>query len=265
MLKKIKFKSTLVRFDDTGKGFPVVFLHGFMESLDVWDDMVEKLSNDFRVITVDLLGHGHSGNVGPIHSMDIMAQEVKAILDDLGIGQVALVGHSMGGYVALEFLKDYPQMVKCLVLFHSTPFPDTDERKASRDEMIKDIKSGRKVPLAKDFVKKTFAPENVKKFEKKIGFFKIIAINTSNEGIIAALEGMKERPSYVDLIENIDIPMLWILGAKDQFIPVDVYKQVKLNEKVEVEILQESGHQGFVEEVDKSITILRQFIGKCSA
>ena len=263
MLKKIQFRNTSIRFDDTGEGFPVVFLHGFMESLDVWDDMVEKLSKDFRVITVDLLGHGQSGNVGPIHSMDIMAQEVKAILDDLGIGQVALVGHSMGGYVALEFLKDYPQMVKCLVLFHSTPFPDTDERKASRDEMIKDIKSGRKVPLAKDFVKKTFAPENVKKFEKKIGFFKIIAINTSNEGIIAALEGMKVRPSYVDVLEKQEIPILWMLGKNDQFIPVDVYKQVELPGSAEIFVLEHSGHQGFVEEEEKSYAKLKEFLEQC--
>lgn len=265
MLKKIQFNNSLIRFDDTGSGFPVVLLHGFMESLDVWDDIVEKLSQNYRVIAIDLLGHGQSGNVGPVHTMDVMAEQVKAVLDDLGLEKVGIVGHSMGGYVALEFLKDYADMVECLVLFHSTPFPDTEERKKVRDEMIRKIKSGGKVSLAKDFVKQTFAKDNLSRLEKKIGFFKIIAINTSNDGIIAALEGMKGRPSYVDVLEKTAVPVLWILGAKDQFIAVDVYKQVNLPKNVEVVVLGQSGHQGYVEELDKSYTTLKKFFDKCDA
>ncbi len=263
MIKAIPFRHTTVRFDDRGEGFPIVLLHGFMESLDVWDDFAAELAKDYRVISIDLPGHGKSGLVDYVHTMDIMAEAVKEVLDFLGLKQVALIGHSMGGYVSLQFWKSYPGYVRCLVLFHSTPFPDTDERKAMREQLVRDIKAGKKVALAKDFVQKTFAADNAERLVKKIGFMKIVALNTSNEGIIAALEGMKMRPSYTDLLEKARIPVLWILGAKDNFIPVDVYKQLNLPDNVKVEIFENSGHQGYIEEPEKSLDVIKKFVNSC--
>ncbi len=263
MLKQITFANTLIRFEDRGSGFPIVLLHGFMESLDAWDEFASELEKDFRVIAIDLPGHGKSGLVDYIHTMDIMAAAVKAVLDFAGLKNVALVGHSMGGYTALQFLKDYPDYVRCLVLFHSTPFADTEDRKKAREQMINDVKAGKKVSFAKDFVQKTFAPQNVDKLVKQIGFMKIIALNTQNEGIIAALEGMKQRPSYVDLVEKAPVPILWILGKHDNFIPADVYKQLSLPSNVTVEVLEHSGHQGYIEQKKESLEMIKKFVNKC--
>ncbi len=264
MIHTIKYKHGHIRYEEQGEGFPIVLLHGFMESLDIWDDLAAELSKKYRVIAIDLPGHGKSSVLEPVHTMDTMAESVKFVLDNLNIEQAAIVGHSMGGYTGLQFLKDYPERVKCLVLLHSTPFPDTEERKKVRDEIILQIKHGKKVQYAKDFVKQTFAEDNIEKLVRPIGFMKIIALNTSNDGIIAALEGMKLRPSYKEVLEKTEKPVLWILGKKDKFIPVDVYKNLDLKENVEIAILENSGHQGYIEEFDRVLGLLESFFARCN-
>ncbi len=264
MVHTLQYKDGHLRYEEKGQGFPVILLHGFMESLDIWDDLSEKLAEKYRVIAIDLPGHGKSSVLEPVHTMDLMADSVKFVMDSLNLEQAAIVGHSMGGYTALQFLKDYPERVKCLVLLHSTPFPDTEERKKARDQIILDIKHGKKVQFAKEFVKQTFAEDNLDRLVRPIGFLKIIAINTSNDGIIAALEGMKLRPSYKDVIEQTDKPVLWILGKKDKFIPVDVYRDLNLKENVKIAILENSGHQGYIEEFDKVLDLLETFFAECN-
>ncbi len=263
MVKSIVFRNTTIRFDDKWQGPPIVLLHGFMESLDVWDEVAEELSEEFRVVAIDLPGHGKSGVIEQVHTMELMADVVKEVVDYLSLGKIVLVGHSMGGYVALEFLKDYPQYLAGLVLLHSTPLADTSERKQQRDKMVFDIKSGVKVKLAKEHVQKTFASDNLERFVQKVGFLKIIAINTSNDGIIGALEGMKDRPDYRDVLKNAKVPFLYILGKKDNFISPDVVQQLDLPEDSKVVLLEHSGHQGYIEERDKVVVILEDFAKKC--
>ncbi len=263
MLKSIVFRNTTIRFEDIGQGNPIVLLHGFLESLDVWDEFADELAKDFRVISIDLPGHGRTGNVDFVHTMDIMAQAVKEVLDYLELRKVLMIGHSMGGYVSLQFLKDYPDYLSGLVLLHSSPLADTEERKQARDKMIRDIKGGKKVVIAKEHVNKTFAPDNLEKFVKKVGFLKIIAINTPNDGIVAALEGMKRRPDYREVLKKATIPVLYVLGLKDNFIPKDILDKFDMPEGGEVLKLEHSGHQGFIEEKEKVLEAIRNFAKKC--
>ncbi len=263
MIKSIVYRNTTIRFNDTGQGNPIVLLHGFMESLDVWDELAEELSKQFRVIAIDLPGHGKSGILEQVHSMELMADVVREVIEYLRLKKVVLVGHSMGGYVALEFLRSFPQYLAGLVLLHSTPMADTEERKKQRDQMIQDIKGGRKVKIAKEHVQKTFADSSISKFVQKVGFLKIVALNTSNDGVIAALEGMKVRPDYREVLKNAQIPFLYILGKHDKFIPVEIVEQIDLPEDSEVFILEESGHQGYIEERDKVVVKLSEFVKKC--
>jgi pimeloyl-ACP methyl ester carboxylesterase len=146
---------------------------------------------------------------------------------------------------------------------HSTPLADSEERKRVRDEMIKQIKVGLKVKLSKEHVQKTFSEHNLDKMVKKVGFMKIVAMNTSNEGIISALEGMKLRPDYREVLAKAKIPVLIILGKHDKFISLDVLEQIQLPKESEVLILENSGHQGYIEEKDKVLEKIREFGKKC--
>ena len=112
----------------------LVLLHGFMENLSVWDDLEPYLSKEFTLVKIVLPGHGHSELYGEVHSMEMMADEVKKVLDDLTFQtNIHILGHSMGGYVALAFAEKYPEYLKTLTLFFSTYFPDDDEKKEKLD------------------------------------------------------------------------------------------------------------------------------------
>jgi len=102
MTKYVDFKQGKIRYTDSGKGRVVVFLHGFLESLEMWR-FYQNLPNYIRKICIDLPGHGKSDNFGYVHSMELMAEGVRAVLKNEGIRKVVVVGHSMGGYVGLAF------------------------------------------------------------------------------------------------------------------------------------------------------------------
>lgn len=256
----IKFQGKNIEYKTEGKGKEVVLLHGYIESLNVWDDFAEKLSENYKVIRIDLPGHGNSDNFGTENSMEIMADSVNAVLKDLKISNCTMIGHSMGGYVTLQFLEKYPEKIDKFCLFHSTPFADNEKKKKERTQIINMIEKGKKVILAKEHVKKTFAEENLKKYVEKIGFLKVIAVNTKNEGTIAALKGMKKRKDFSELFTQTDKPVLWILGKKDDFIPLKVKEKIKLPQKTKIVILENTAHQGFIEEFDKSLIIIKEFI-----
>ena len=104
---KVYFKNTGIRYKAEGSGTTIVLLHGYLESSDIWDKFSGELKHEFRVISIDLPGHGKSGIVADIHTMEIMAETVNAVLDELDIDKCILIGHSMGGYVTMAFADLY--------------------------------------------------------------------------------------------------------------------------------------------------------------
>ena len=115
-------------YTDNGKGLPVVLIHGYLETSAIWEEFADGLADRFRVIAVDLPGHGKSDIFGEVHSMDLMADAVHELLIGLETGPVFMIGHSMGGYATMAFIEKYPDMLRAYCLFHSHPFPDSPER-----------------------------------------------------------------------------------------------------------------------------------------
>jgi len=261
MISKLKVDSK-VRYRDVGSGPVIVFLHGYLESLKVWNGLKDNLSDEFRIIAPDLPGQGQSEISEDVQTMDSMAYAIKLLLGHLEIEKCIMVGHSMGGYVALAFLEKYPEMLMGLSLFHSSPYADTDEKKKHRDEEIALIKSGRKAAVYNAHVPKTFADDNVDDFLRKIAKFKEVAQNTPDANIIAVLEGMKARPDRAELLKNTKIPVQYIIGAKDNFIPMSILDKLELPDNSEVIKLENSGHMGMWEELDKSTEVIRNFARK---
>ena len=138
----------------------VVLLHGYLESLLVWEDFVPYLYKEVRVVTLDLPGHGISVVTGAVHTMDFLADTVADALKALGIGRCTLVGHSMGGYVALAFCERHPEMLDGVVLLSSTPNPDTPEKAENRRREIALVEAGKKEMLARVAPAAGFAEEN---------------------------------------------------------------------------------------------------------
>jgi len=259
------YKGGEIHYSVSGNGFPVVLLHGYLESSEVWNGFATELSSQFRIISVDLPGHGLSDVFGEVHTMEFMADILKELIDYLGLNKVFMTGHSLGGYVTLAFLGLYSERLNGYCLFHSQPFADTPEAIEKRKREIDIVKMGKKNLMYPDNVTRMFAPSNLEKFAIELQRSKDIASHIPGEGIIAVLNGMMIRPSRLSFMEEGKVPCLWILGKMDSYIPCElIQSKVKLPENAKIVVLINSGHLGFVEEEELSVKILSEFVRKVS-
>jgi len=134
-------RSKPLYFRDKGTGYPIVLLHGYLESSFIWKDIAKKLEKNHRVICIDLPGHGQSDRLRSEPSIDNMADTVFNTLRELSISQAIVVGHSMGGYVGLSLLEKHPAAVHALILLHSKASADTVEAKKTRELGIEMLRS----------------------------------------------------------------------------------------------------------------------------
>lgn len=240
-----------------GKGKDVVLLHGFMESADIWADYILELSDDYRVIAIDLPGHGGAHQFGEIHRMDDMAKVVHHVLVNHGVDKCTMVGHSMGGYVALEFAALFPGMLSGLCLFHSNANEDSSEARLNRNRAISFVRQNRK-GFTTQFIPELFAPENREKYADEIETLKERASAMSAESIIAAMEGMKIRRQHYQTLADLKAPVLFIIGQKDSRADMQLMmEQVILPAESHVLLLRDCGHMGYIENRDECLEAIR--------
>lgn len=263
MLHYAEFKKIKVRYSDVGKGRVIVLLHGFLCSHEIWEDTIKKLSRKFRVIAIDLPGHGETPCIGYYHPMELLAQSVKAVVDKIGVRRYIVVGHSMGGYAALAFAELYPENVSGLCLFHSTAYADAEDKKKDRERVIRLVKKEHRHYVA-EVVTSLFAPENLERLKPQVEKVKRIAANVSKQSIINSLEGMKERKSRDLILKFAEYPVLFIVGKKDSVINFEtMYPQMGLCKYPSVLMLEEAGHMGFYEAPKETVKELKEFALRC--
>ncbi len=259
----IIFNNKSIHYKREGTGKPIILLHGFLESLDMWDNFTKSLSNKFTVIRIDLPGFGISETISNIHTMELMADTVNSIMDQEQIESAVIVGHSMGGYASLAFADKYPERLKGLCLFHSHAAADTEEAKTNRERTIEIVEQNH-IGFISNFIPDLFAPENVQKFEQEVDLLKTSGIKTSKKGVIAALKGMKIRTDKLGLLEKINVPVLFISGKKDKRIPANtILEQALLPHHSEVLLLEDVGHMGYIEAKKETLESLQCFVNKC--
>lgn len=244
-MKTTHFKNTKISYTDQGKGNAVILLHGFLENSTMWDYLVPVLAKKNRVICVDLLGHGQTDCLGYIHSIEDMADAVHQVISELKIRKAIIVGHSMGGYVALAFAELYPEMMKGLVLLNSTSRADSEERIANRTRAIKAVKQNYTAAIRMS-ISNLFSEENREKLIAQIEWVREEALQTPLQGIIAAQEGMKLRKDREVILHFATYPILLILGKKD---PVLNYEEnVEQIEGTHVKLVTfNDGHMSHIE------------------
>ena len=179
----------------------------------MWNHYVDAFSKNYRVVTIDLLGHGKTEPRGYVHTMEDNADVVNEVLSHLKIEKAILIGHSMGGYVALAFAELYPEKVQGLVLLNSTSKPDNAERKLNRTRAIKAVKLNYTafISLA---IGNLFSENNRERLATNIELVKEEALKTPLQGIIASLEGMKIRKDKGIISHTNLFPMLLIFRRK---------------------------------------------------
>ena len=258
--QQIQYKNSILSFTDEGKGTTVILLHGFLENSTMWEALLPELSKKNRVICIDLLGHGKSDSLSYIHTMEDMADAVHHILHELKLRKVVLVGHSMGGYVALAFAELYPEMMKGLVLVNSTAKEDSLERKANRDRAILAVKQNHKAAISMS-IANLFSEENRDRLSQEIEWARNEALQTSLQGIVAAQEGMKTRSDREILLHTTSYPKTIILGKKDPVLNYEDNKTQVTNTNTEL-ITFNDGHMSHFENKEELLLVLQSFFKK---
>ena len=256
-MKQILHKNTTISYSDTGKGTAIVLLHGFLENQKMWDFYIHTFTKKFRVITIDLLGHGETGCLGYVHTMEDNADVVQAVLSELRIRKAIFVGHSMGGYVALAFTELYPENVKALVLLNSTSRADSAERKVNRDRAIKAVKQSY-INFVSLSISNLFSENNRERLTTEISNVKAEALKTPLQGIVASLEGMKIRQDREVLLHFAPYPILLILGEKDPVLNYEETREQIENTKVQL-VSFPDGHMSHIENREELTKVLLDF------
>lgn len=258
MQNSILFKNTKVSFSDVGKGSVVVLLHGFLENSTMWKNIIPEFSKKNRVISIDLLGHGNSDCLGYTHTMEEQAAMIFAVLKHLQLRKYNIIGHSMGGYVALAFAKLYTKNVKGLCLLNSTFEQDDNERKKLRKRANKMAQSNYKNLIRMSFIN-LFSEDSRTFLKDKIELAIKEALKTPIQGYIAANEGMILRENYKLFFTKAPFKKTIILGEKDWII--NAKKMVTYAKKNAINYtLLSQGHMSHIENEEELIDALREFV-----
>lgn len=258
VLTSITYKNIQISFSDEGKGSAVILLHGFLENSTMWNAIVPEISKQNRVINIDLLGHGKTDCLGYTHSMDAMAEMVQFVLKSLRIRRVTLVGHSMGGYVALAFAELYPNYVKGICLLNSTAQADSEERKQIRLRAIQMAQTNYK-SLVSMSIANLFAKSSREFFFKEIEVVKKEALKTSVQGYIACSEGMRLRPNREHVLLSNDFKKLLVFGENDPILQLQLVVDEAQRTKTELRQLS-GGHMSHIENKTEVIEVLKGFL-----
>lgn len=256
--KSLLYKNIQINYYDSGKGHALIFLHGFLENATMWRDYLTYFSTKHRVISIDLLGHGDTGCIGYIHSMEDMADVVHAVITHLKLKRVTLIGHSMGGYVSLAFAELYPDYVKNIILINSTARADSPERVQNRDRAIELIKKNAPMFITMA-INNLFADAIRPLHEAEISHTREEALKTSTQGVIAALEGMKTRIDREVLLHFAPYPIAFILGQDDPVMPYQDTLDQTLGTKVKVTTLK-GGHMLHIEQKEELKQTLNELV-----
>jgi len=232
----------------------IVFLHGFAESREVWNDFARPFPNRYRLLMPNLLGHGTNRGAVPDFTMEAQARFVIDYLNKKGCpGPVLLVGHSMGGYVALALAERWPERVAGLALINSTALADTEEKKANREKNISFVERHGIEKFMESFVRPLFAPHNRDRLAEARALLEDIGKATPVETIAGAMRGMAVRPERIKVLKEADYPILLVAGKHDVAVPFDdAVKQAALPCEGHALFLEDSGHQAYLEQPDQT-------------
>ncbi len=249
-------------YERTGKGKPVMLLHGFGEDGAVWQEMRHDLAQQYTVLIPDFPG---SGRTPPFPrdsspSLDQLATCVRAVWELETQEPMTLLGHSMGGYVALAYAATYPDDLSGLGLIHSTARSDDASKRESRIRSMAFLQQNGSRPFLETAWPTLFANPSehtnwiMKLSERMSGI--------PPETLIAYYQAMMSRPDHTPLLPTLKMPLLWIAGVHDVAVPLlQVLEQSYRAPVTHLHVLAHSGHMGFVEQPEPCLRILRDFIG----
>lgn len=252
-----------IAFSESGHGKPVIFLHGFCETKELWRDFENHLASEFRVISPDLPGFGESPLPTGQFSLEDIAEMLNQWTDEKELDHFTLIGHSLGGYIALAFAKKYPDKMDALGLFHSSVFADTDDKKDTRNKTIDFIKKNGIEAFIDNFVPNLFYKERHAELKEVIEKQKAVGNLTNPSAATNYMAAMRDRPDSSEFAKSFDKPALVIAGVHDASVPFNKSEeQASFFKNVSAHFLQETAHMGMFEREKETLIYVGEFLKK---
>ena len=253
----IQFENARIHYQIIGSGKPVLLLHGFLEDMHMWNDYAAELAKGFQVILIDLPGHGQSESLQN-HSMDKMAEATLAVLSELNLTKLPVIGHSMGGYVALALADKHPEHVYSMLLFFSSAAADTPEKRQNRDR-LKVLVAQDKNSFTRHAIPMLFTKTTRAQFAPAVEELIAQAQDLTSTGIIKTIEGLKTRPDKTDILTR-NIPVSFVSGKLDEAISIESLTEQHKASAVKKVWLTENGHMGHIEDRDFCLHAIQEFL-----
>lgn len=254
-METISVNDIRLAYERRGTGSPLVLLHGYPLDHHLWDVVVPLLIDTFDLILPDLRGFGESSTVDSFYTVEDIASDIAALLDHLEIRKAAIVGHSMGGYVALAFARLYPERISGLGLVSSQVLADASDRKEARyksaaevaDKGIGSVVAAMTTKFTSNPQLQEFARESMERQQPA--------------AYIGALKAMAERVDSTPVLSSLNVPVVLVHGEADQLIPIDRAREVKaaLPNAYLVEI-SGVGHMPMMEDKEKTAEALKHLV-----
>ena len=233
----------------------VMLIHGFAEDHSIWDAVASRLENTCRLLVPDLPLPAEKT------SIEILAAYCVSLLDNENIDRCIFIGHSMGGYITLAIAEQFPERVIAFGLFHSTAYPDSEEKRSNRRKSIDFIRQYGAAPYIRQSTPNLFAattrehsPQLIENMIQNYSGF-------SADALAAYLEAMANRPDRLSVLQNFAGPILFIIGQNDTVIPItQSLEQSHIPRISHIHILPQAGHMGMLEEPEAGATCIRSFL-----
>jgi pimeloyl-ACP methyl ester carboxylesterase len=251
-MQKININGIELTYTRHGSGTPLVLLHGYPLDGSIWSEVVPLLADRFELIIPDLRGFGESTTVDALYTMDTFASDVAGLLNHLGFEKTALAGHSMGGYVALAFAKNYPERVSGLGLVASQAVADAPERKQGRYDTAKQV-AEKGIGVVVEAMSSKFTPD-----ERMRAVAQSVMEQQRPNAIIGALKAMAEREDLSALLAEFKFPVVLVHGDQDALIPIERAREVKnAIPRAHLVELKGVGHLPMLEAAEETAKALR--------
>jgi pimeloyl-ACP methyl ester carboxylesterase len=248
------------QYKESGTGRTYVWLHGFCLDHTIWEDVRSRVDDQIRVVTPDLPGFGNSEALQEVYTINALGKWLNNWLQEQGIDELVLLGHSLGGYIALEFARRHEEKLAGLGLIHSHCFGDTEENKLERQRVEKFVANHGSVPYLKESIPNLFhEPFRIQKADRVA---EIVHHNRfiDPDVVIHYLQAMRLRSNEEETLQRLQVPALFVMGADDQIVPLPQNLQQGVYPDIStIKIMDETGHMGMIENPDQVADAILEF------
>lgn len=247
---KLMVNDMMVNYTDAGpeEAPVIIFIHGFPLNLTMWNKQIEVLKDNYRVIAYDIRGHGESDAGNESFSIDLFVSDLIRFMNSLKITKASICGLSMGGYIALNAIENYPERFEGLVLCDTSCMADTPEAKERRMKAIENIIKNGVMNYAGESIKNLFAPESFATKVAEVSAVKEMIVNTPEFSLCSTLLALSARHETCTGLPELNVPVLVIVGEHDGITPLSV-SHIML-EKIKGAALQVVGHAGHLSNLE---------------